>query len=127
MNQKDCVSFESAKFLKEKGFTAKCAAYYSSDGEFHSCRTGDEINNTDKSPHFAAPTLWNIARTLREEHDISLEPMAMNDRKWSIDVYQINESCTRLAGVDGIASFEEAIDTGIILSLEDNNNEVWLW
>ena len=84
MITEDYVSFETAKLLKEKGFNEEVICYYDDGGslnlnkfvEFQCCNEGYG------SGVFAAPTLQNAMKWLREVHHIHTE----------ICLYKTNES-----------------------------------
>jgi hypothetical protein len=66
MITEDYVSFDTAKLLKEKGFTANIHGMYDHDGKF--C----EATFTDVEPYYScyAPTLQMAMKWLRTEHNI---------------------------------------------------------
>lgn len=66
----DYVSFETAKLLKEKGFTANIHGMYDHDGKF--C----EATFTNVEPYYScyAPTLQMAMKWLRKEHNLCIEP-----------------------------------------------------
>lgn len=68
---KDYVSFEIAKLLKEKGFTANIHGMYDHDGKF--C----ESTFTDVEPYYCcyAPTLQMAMKWLRDEKHYYIQVM----------------------------------------------------
>jgi hypothetical protein len=78
----DYVSFEVAKFLKEKGFNERLFTFYTTDeakkeGYFELMAfTDDKIDNNHSDHCYLAPTLQMAMKWLREVHGlhISLEP-----------------------------------------------------
>ena len=70
MITEDYVSFETAKLLKEKGFTANIHGMYDHDGKF--C----EATFTNVEPYYScyAPTLQMAMKWLREVHKIGVFP-----------------------------------------------------
>lgn len=67
MITEDYVSFETAKFLKEKGFDEKCYCHYSSDG-----RT-QYWNYQTPSDGISCPTLQMAMKWLRKIHRLHIE------------------------------------------------------
>lgn len=67
----DYVSFETAKLLREKGFTANIHGMYDHDGKF--C----EATFTDVEPYYScyAPTLQMAMKWLREEKHYYIQVM----------------------------------------------------
>ena len=70
MITEDYVSFEIAKLLKEKGFTANIHGMYDHDGKF--C----ESTFTDVEPYYCcyAPTLQMAMKWLRDVHKLGVFP-----------------------------------------------------
>ena len=70
MITEDYVSFETAKLLKEKGFSERTAPFYKGDGTFCS-RVGNVYQpfdwNHDKFVFYSAPTLQMAMKWLREK------------------------------------------------------------
>lgn len=78
MNKEDYVSMEVAKLLKEKEFNEKCNHYWwqhnddtrlDSEG-FRFTREWIEVNNDCYDGVWLAPTLYEAAKWLRNEHGI---------------------------------------------------------
>ena len=95
MITEDYVSFEIAKLLKEKGFTANIHGMYDHDGKF--C----EATFTDVEPYYScyAPTLQMVMKWLREDKGIAVVPIlssVLDNEKflWDIEitVAKTNES-----------------------------------
>ena len=87
MITEDYVSFEIAKLLKEKGFTANIHGMYDHDGKF--C----EATFTDVEPYYScyAPTLQMVMKWLREVHMLSIEPYYDLVLSWVVDVKHIGK------------------------------------
>ena len=86
----ECVSFELAKKLKEKGFREKCLYYYTcySGGLYANARLYSDCccetiamledltksyNSKNNSISFDAPTISQVLKWLRKEHGIHIE------------------------------------------------------
>ena len=65
MTTEDYISFETAKLLMEKGFDAKCRAYYISDDEIALLSIARDFNNN--GIFLSAPTLQMVMKWLREK------------------------------------------------------------
>lgn len=76
---KDIVSFETAKILKEKGFSNKCCCAY--DRNSKTFFDKNEKNYNELSFAFSAPLLFDAQKWLREKHDIHI-PI-----DWGMDGY----------------------------------------
>ena len=73
MIQKEYVSFETAKLLKEKGFNEECFALYNPDGVL--MQSGIRLNNIQVGRvkgSYSAPTQQMAMRWLREVHNIHI-------------------------------------------------------
>lgn len=132
MDEKDFVSFETARKLKAAGYSEKCSSVWHFDGEkanfiedypatFHG-----EPNDFNNSYVFglciySAPTLWQAQKWLREEKGILLwaypdrQPV---DKDWSDDEltgewrWDIDGNESESSG-DTYPSYEAAISAGI--------------
>lgn len=84
MITEDYVSFETAKFLKEKGFDEKCRQYYYRDNLILSRSEvcNEELDNFQEvGEGWTAPTLQMAMKWLREVHKlcISITPQVTDD------------------------------------------------
>lgn len=70
MNKEDYVSLEVAKMLKEKGYKELCTGCYRNN-KFMNINS---FNDADMfgGDFYAAPTLYEAAKWLRNEHDINV-------------------------------------------------------
>lgn len=102
MDREDCVSFEVARLLKDKGFREECLAFYVNWGchpcEFYSDFLGDDYNDPLRSSDpllqnrkmlFSAPTLYQATKWLREEHGFHIQMVPVIGNKWSFDLADI--------------------------------------
>lgn len=71
MNQEDCVSFEVAMLLKEKGFREDVEAIFECNGDkvdFRTLEWTDNYNDEEGTPtYISAPTLWQVTKWLQEK------------------------------------------------------------
>lgn len=129
MDEKDFVSFETAKKLKADGFDYPCSYYYTGEnapkGHIWRTQSGEPANFNVivvESPiKCSAPTLWQAAKWLREEKGILLwaypdrQPV---DKDWSDDEltgewrWDIDGNESESSG-DTYPSYEAAISAGI--------------
>ena len=100
MITEDYVGFETAKLLREKGFTANIHGMYDHDGKF--C----EATFTDVEPYYCcyAPTLQMAMKWLREERKINIEIFTY----WSIQEKAVYGS--RIVSVEHAANVFKEID-----------------
>ena len=68
----DYVSFETAKLLKEKGFTETCLMRYNEVGDL--VEEAYKFNWNFQTIDYSAPTLQMAMKWLRIEHNIHIEP-----------------------------------------------------
>ncbi len=132
MITEDCVSFETAKLLKEKGFDELCRCVYSPEGVFHkSNRTNiydyydnallDEVGNAD---YFLAPTQAQVMKWLREVHklDIDVSIEYKNSKKvyyYSVLKKTVIRDIDCLHSETNFDSYEEACEAAIKYYLEN--------
>jgi hypothetical protein len=93
------ITFEQAKWLKEKGFNEPCDSIYKEDGEFQSYKNVGDIrthfNNSEpinpKTWHrydTSAPEQHQVVDWLRVNHDIWVS-VAVEDDKWFYGIKKI--------------------------------------
>ena len=120
MKNKDYVSYEVAKILKEKGFNEYCSKEYHvgdakkihSVGEEYYNRSYDIERNTDKKENkIAAPTLYEVQKWMREIYDIKVMPRFFDEKNnYGFEIYLAREwYCTH----SNIDSYEESLNAGI--------------
>ena len=128
MIQEAYVSFETAKLLKEKGFSELTIPFYEDDGKFCS-RIGNVCKPYDWSHEsifvfYSAPTQQMAMWWLREKYHqyIIVNPIFdFNDIvKWdySIDVSD-NSDIVSTVSVDIYDSYEDAVEAAIKYCLEN--------
>ena len=148
MITEDYVSFETAKLLKEKGFSEWCFKCYGvavlhngADISFdEECELKDEgreneieyveggrlydygCDNREKDAKvWAAPTLWVAMKWLREVHNVAIViTPSMFDGRYNAAIYKRNNVYP--FGFDGdslISSYEEACEAAIKYCLEN--------
>lgn len=94
MNKEDYVSLEVAKMLKEKGFNEYCGAYYHlnwddmTEEECFEIAPNYDFRNKDNGYRAGAPTLYEAAKWLRNEHDIHIVISSHYSRKYGIIEYE---------------------------------------
>ena len=145
MITEDCISFETAKLLKEKGFDEPCTYLWIfektnnpevDDNGVYKCplkryTESDYWNNTsielfkkedeywnNNIDFFACPTLQMAMKWLREVYGLFIritEDMTGNVFEWS--VYQKNYGCKASTYVED--SYEQACETAIKYCLEN--------
>lgn len=71
MITEDYVSFETAKLLKEKGFTENCLMRYNKAGGL--VEESYKFNWNFQTIDYSAPTLQMVMKWLREMHNLSIE------------------------------------------------------
>lgn len=79
MVTEDYVSFDTAKLLKEKGFTEgeDCFGFYDKKGSIHLCQTFGDISDYDEDTCIDAPTLQMAMKWLREERGLNVYARAV--------------------------------------------------
>ena len=71
MIKEDYVSFETAKLLKEKGFTENCIMRYNRVGDL--VEEAYKFNWNFQTIDYSAPTLQMAMKWLREEYNLFIE------------------------------------------------------
>ena len=129
--KEECISFETAKLAKEKGFDIKCSSHwstYDNDGllnNFLSIEDGISRNyNNYKYPYitnkkeelFSAPTQTLLQRWLRETKNIIISVMfEISSYELFIDDGYYNGS----VGFDNtFDTYEEALEYGLLEALK---------
>lgn len=103
--QRTCVTFEQAKWLKEKGFDILCFYYYengklrepflengsSTDVEFK-VELSDLLEYYDQhSKRVSAPEQWQVVEWLRIKHNIWVQISIVPDNKWGYIISNLNK------------------------------------
>ena len=127
MTEKDYVTEDVAKTLREKGFNEKCRGYFYNGVFCFSCFHNEYNKTTSTDSLVSAPSLAQAARWLREEHnihvDVGLAEDFLNDADgnvceerifWAFDIYTI-DSLHHFDVEDNreYDSYEEALNEGI--------------
>lgn len=132
MNEKDFVSFETAKKLKEAGYGKKCCSVWHFDGEkahliedypatFHG--ESNDFNNSDIFGLYvySAPMLWQAQKWLREVKGIAVNVIAHDGGKYDYDIVFLPNSADYgglLNRSPWCRTYEEALSEGIDDALE---------
>lgn len=120
MDNKDFVSFETAKRLKEAGFDEPCHAFYwTCDGEFKDTKNRCHTNSASCEAMVTAPTLWQAQKWLREKKGIDIEIRVWivgNEREYRPDIMPPKKN-------DYIAyppekTYEQALQEGLRAAVE---------
>lgn len=75
----DYVSFETAKLLKEKGFTENCLMRYNKVGDL--VEEAYKFDWNFQTIDYSAPTLQMAMKWLREIHDIDVSVVPLRSHK----------------------------------------------
>ena len=122
---KDYVSYEVAKLLKENGFDWYCRALYAPNSEVLSHSLG--VSNTYDVDVYAAPTLHMAQKWLRKEKGIYVWVEPVVGGKWTVSFCDLNVSAEESDWIerelhkDGYPiynTFEGSLQTGILESLK---------
>lgn len=110
MIEEQCVSFETAKLAKEKGFDIWCEHSYTLEEHhfFNDCYSKNDANDS----FLAAPTQSLLARWLREKHKMIVSCVFNYETKmW---VYFIGNYNNPISKSDKeYDSYEEAMEDGL--------------
>ncbi len=79
MITEDYVSFETAKLLKEKGFTENCLMRYNKAGGL--VEESYKFNWNFQTIDYSAPTLQMVMKWLREKYNIVISIIFISDQK----------------------------------------------
>lgn len=120
----DYVSFEVAKFLKDKGFNEKCFALYNPDGTL--IQSGIRLNNIQVGRvegSYSAPTLQMVMKWLREVYELYIEISLSCDREdkntkiFDISIFNLqNQRYKKLGNIQG---YEQAVEAAIKYCLKN--------
>lgn len=137
MNKEDYVSLEVAKLLKEKGFDECCGAYYHCNWDEMTEEECFEVapihvfRNSNNRYRIGAPTLYEAAKWLREEHQIHISVGMCSDYStnadgeicdewafWTFSTYYTT-SLNHIHDCFGeYDTYEEALNEGILEALK---------
>ena len=112
MITEDYVSFETAKLLKEKGFSEECTGcYYKGELNVFDLPVNYNMGNSDNT--LSAPTLQMATKWLRENFNMNPVPYATSIG-WYFEVFDLTQrditGCALLYQV-GIPSKEKTFET----------------
>lgn len=123
MDNEDFVTFETAKLLKENGFSEKVTSvyihvYYGDNG----WRLRDGYNKDDYNHHewfgiFSAPTLWEAQKWLRDNKKLHVLVDFNIVGTWFYKVFPIIGCCVNESFL-GFPTYEAALSAGIDSSLD---------
>ena len=136
MITEDYVSFETAKLLKENGFSENTEheiwyviKQFSTGCHWNSCtyKVGDTTREYDDDCCIPMPTLQMAMKWLREVHNLSVRPRydEVEDGKehlyyvWFFDILSMNPYKTLVKSVQGYSTYEEACEAAIKHCLEN--------
>lgn len=130
MDEKDFVSYETAKKLKAAGYSEKCSSVWHFDGDsgkakfienypatFHG--EPNDFNNSDMFDLYvySAPMLWQAAKWLREEKRLYILVDFSYVGTWFYKVFPIVGCCISRC-LFSYPTYEEALSAGIDAALE---------
>ena len=100
MITEDYVSFETAKFLKEKGFDEPCHCFYEYKKRLYNDMDKYFPNGMKNSDHdkegnkgVSAPTQAMAMKWLREVHNLFIFPFPqINTNKFWTEIYQLSDN-----------------------------------
>jgi len=84
------VTFEQAKWLKEKGFDIECKMCVE-EGDERSLpfNCGNTIHKNSLHPYYSAPEQWQVVEWLRVNHGIHIEILLEENKPWNKFYYRI--------------------------------------
>lgn len=118
----DFVSFETAKKIKEKGFSLEKTEIYGkfdNDGLFHPQLYFNYIETMD-CDEIIAPTISQVLKWLRKEKKISIEPGIRCSLKWMCGIYGFND------GIDDFTPYSNDVIDDTIYILYDSYEQAVL-
>ena len=121
MIAEQCVTFETARLLKEAGFNCRVNRYFripgfSSEPKEMSLLTAMNINREPRN--YSRPTQALAARWLREVHHICITPQPTM-QGWMFDLFDLRRHQYILCGKYVYAgNYEEALEEGLKEALE---------
>ena len=118
MITEDYVSFETAKLLKEKGFTENCLMRYNKIGDL--VEEAYKFNWNFQTIDYSAPTLQMAMKWLRDVHNINLN-ISWNPtfKDYFVEIFKP----TLLYSTTTYQNYEEACEAAIKYCLENLINK----
>lgn len=117
MKREDYVSLEVAKLLKEKNYDVPTREYYSFDKNKLEYGVFCVENNKRNGDFCSAPTLYEIAKWLRETHDIAVcvHPYGYSWDYTLFNLSKINDDYNHVSIISNVfyKTYEEALNEGI--------------
>lgn len=118
---KDFVSFEVAKLLRENGFNEPCYSAYDLEGNV-GYNNYEMCYNTEYDWAFSRPTLYEAQKWLRESKNLNIMVDFDESILWWYSIRKCKYNCTLITGDRMFNSYEEALNTGILEALK----MIWL-
>jgi len=115
----DYVSFETAKLLKEKGFTENCLMRYNKVGDL--VEEAYKSNWNFQTIDYSAPTLQMAMKWLREVHNINVDIVPIwNQKRFEYQVFVVTPENAKHCYIDDklYLGYEQACEAAIKYSLE---------
>lgn len=114
MIEESCVSFETAKMLKEKGFDEECRCFYQSISEddnnddcFRYADSSPFKNRKEDNNRFAAPSLRQAQSWLMLNHNIFVNYFGKRSSVLSDEVLWQYSITTNLSDADCLVKFSD--------------------
>lgn len=118
MITEDCVSFEVAKLLKDKGFDWASRLWYNSNGIVSQKYIEPTNNILGKDEHFPCVTNQIVMKWLREVHSIFIQVELYKYDDYCFEVFQ-NAHRLIVEKDEVYKSYEEACEAAIKYCLEN--------
>ena len=125
MEEKDYVTYEVAKILKEKGYIGtfdESCWRYGNDGKMYwfsrigAYETVDKVEKYYQRPNvqYPCPSLYEAQKWLREKYQIHLDVSIYAEFGWACDVSDISTNEFKcLDFIEKANSYEEALNAGV--------------
>lgn len=121
MNEKDFVTFKTAKKLKEAGYNEPCSYYYTTeDAPVGSAWTNPTILPFEGTSAVSYPMeeLHRVQKWLREKKKLHILVDFSVDMAWFCKITAVESPCYICDGIGSYGSYEEALSAGIDAALE---------
>lgn len=116
--QKDYVSFETAKMLKDKGFDEPVLTQYSKTGTIWTCSEPENFN--DSKDCYSRPTLYEAQKWIWEKHKMFVSAAPQPPFTEPLEFFfwidfpeETIDNYGSLVTVEHFSSFQQALDAGI--------------
>ena len=122
------INFETAKLLKERGYTEPCRRYYDGNGDIaiEYMRPSTPFIRYEDKEYYLCPTQAEVTEWLRLKHKIFIEVNVCIDLNgnYHYSYGVLDKECKYLRKyVDDYSSHEDATENAIIFVL--NNLDIW--